>query len=269
MSSLQIVTWNVNSIAARLPLVLHWLESFAPDQRPGVICLQEIKCVDAKFPADDFTKIGYHSEIYGQPNYNGVTTLIRQDLAPTIAEVQKGFPGEADDAQRRMLAVTVAGVRVVNVYIPNGQAVGSDKYTYKLDWLDQLRRYLAENCDPSQPLALCGDYNIAPDPIDVHDPAAWEGKVLFSQPEREALQRIKDWGFEDSFRRLYPEQQVFSWWDYRMNSFKRNLGLRIDHVWVTQNLMERCQQVQIDRETRTWERPSDHAPVVATFSIGN
>lgn len=190
---------------------------------------------------------------------------MRDGLADSIEAVQRGFPDDAEDAQRRLLAATVGGVKVVNVYIPNGQAVGTEKYAFKLDWLSRLRTFLDTECDPAQPLALCGDYNVAPDPLDVHDPAAWEGKILFSLPERAAMQTVKDWGLSDTFRQLYPETQTFSWWDYRQASFRRNMGLRIDHVWVTQSLMERCREVVIDQEPRTWERPSDHTPVVASF----
>ncbi len=262
---LSIVSWNVNSIGARLEVVTRWLDSFGDDTRPDIVCLQELKCIEAKFPLEAFANRGYQALIYGQPTYNGVAILVRDHLTDSISAVQKGFPGETEEAHRRLIAATVAGVRVINVYVPNGQAVGSDKYSYKLGWLAQLRSFLDTECDPAQPLALCGDYNIAPDPLDVHDPAAWEGKVLFSLPERAALQNIKDWGFSDSFRQLYPEAVAYSWWDYRQAAFRRNMGLRIDHIWTTAPLMARCQEVTIDLEPRRWEKPSDHTPVIARF----
>ncbi len=260
---LSIASWNVNSIAARLPLALRWLE----EQQPSVVCLQEIKCVAEKFPTAAIAEAGYHSLVFGQPTYNGVAILVRNELAESISDVQKGFADDAEDAQRRLIAATIAGVRVVNVYIPNGQAVGTEKYAFKLNWLGKLQNYFTENCDPAQPLALCGDFNVAPENIDVHDPAVWEGKILFSQPEKAALQAVADWGLVDSFRQLYPDKVAFSWWDYRQASFRRNLGLRIDHIWVTPSLLERCTEVEINLAPREWERPSDHTPVVATFNI--
>lgn len=261
MPPTKIATWNVNSIAARLPLVLRWLESRQPD----VLCLQEIKCVEAKFPVSDFAALGYHSLIFGQPTYNGVATLVRYELADSIEELQPGFVGDAADAHRRLLAATIGGLRIVNVYIPNGQAVGADKYVYKLDWLDRLQAFLDSTCDPAQPLVLCGDFNVAPEAIDVYDPTVWEGKILFSQPEKAALNHIRAWGLTDCFRQLYPDTVAYSWWDYRQASFRRNLGLRIDHIWATTSLAQQCQKVEIDVEPRTWERPSDHTPVLATF----
>ncbi|HEX2916795.1 MAG TPA: exodeoxyribonuclease III [Chloroflexia bacterium] len=261
--TLTIASWNVNSIAARLPLALQWLNLAHPD----VVCLQEIKCVDEKFPAADFAAAGYESLIFGQPTYNGVAILYKSMLAGQVELIQKGLPDDPPDAQRRLLAARIAGTTVIDVYIPNGQAVGSEKYAFKLEWLDRLRKFLDSSFDPAQPLALCGDFNVAPDPVDVHDPALWEGKVLFSLPERAAMQTVKDWGLHDSFRELYPAVAEYSWWDYRQAAFRRNLGLRIDHIWTTGSLFERCRQVVIDKEPRTWERPSDHTPVIATFDI--
>jgi len=258
---LTIATWNVNSIAARLPLVENWVRS----QQPDVLCLQEIKCIDEKFPAASFEQLGYESVIFGQPTYNGVATLVKKELASSIEGVQRGYIGDAEDAQRRLLSLKVGGVQVINVYIPNGQAVGTDKYNFKLEWFGKLRNFFDSQCDPLQPLALCGDYNVAPDPLDVYDAAAFEGKVLYSLPERVALQRVKDWGLVDSFRQLYPDSVTYSWWDYRQAAFRRNMGLRIDHIYITPSLAQRCTEVVIDQEPRTRERPSDHAPVVATF----
>jgi exodeoxyribonuclease-3 len=263
----KIATWNVNSIAARLPLATRWLETYSPEQRPDIICLQEIKCVDEKFPAAEFEALGYQSLVYGQPAYNGLATLVKTNMAAGISEIQKGLPGDEEGAPRRLLSATINGLRVVNVYIPNGQAVGAEKYYYKLDWLARLRAYFDSLGDPAQPVVLLGDFNVAPDPVDVHDPAAWNGRILFSLPERKALQDVKDWGLEDTFRNLYPEVQAFSWWDYRQAGFRRNLGLRIDHIWVSKPLMQVCREVIIDKEPRGWERPSDHTPVIAAFEL--
>lgn len=256
-----VATWNVNSVGARLPLVTQWLEN----RRPDVLCLQEIKCTSEKFPAQEFEKIGYRSVVFGQPTYNGVAILYRQDLEAT--EPQLGFPGEIDDptAARRLVAATIGNVRVIDVYIPNGQALGSDKYTYKKNWLTQLRGYLDHEYSPDELVLLCGDFNVAPDSIDVHDPASWEASVLFSPDIRQAMQQVKDWGFEDSFRLLNSQTIAYSWWDYRQASFRRNLGLRIDHIWLSKALMAFCRDVSIDIEPRRWERPSDHTPVVAVF----
>ncbi len=259
---LTIATWNVNSIAARLPVVLRWLESSQPD----VVCLQEIKCVAEKFPTEAIIAAGYASVVHGQPTYNGVATLVRRELAGGIGEPQRGFPGEAAGAASRFLAVTVDGIKIINVYIPNGQAVGSEKYVYKLGWIQDLRNYFDKFCAIQEPLALCGDFNVAPDPIDVYDPAVWEGQVLFSIPERQAIGHVKEWGLTDTFRQLNPDTQEFSWWDYRQAGYRRNLGVRIDHIWTTDPLTQTCRAVTIDREPRGWERPSDHTPVVASFA---
>ena len=261
MALTSLVTWNVNSIAARLPIVLQWLETNQPD----VVCLQEIKCIEAKFPTEAFRAAGYTSLIHGMPTYHGVATLVKDSLASTIGEVKRGLPGEDETAQKRVLAAKIDGVWIVNVYIPNGQAVGADKYVYKLDWLGRLHDYFQTEFDPTQPVALCGDFNVAPEPIDVYDPAVWEGKILYSEPEKTALKKVQDWGFVDSFRQFHPTDVAYSWWDYRQASFRRNLGLRIDHIWITPSLAQKCKEVTIDTEPRTWERPSDHTPVVALF----
>jgi len=254
---MKIATWNVNSITARLPLALKWLES----ARPDVLCLQETKCTDDKFPADTFAALGYKSEAFGQRTYNGVAILSRHP----IAEAQRGFPDDDESAHARLLAATIKGVRVVNVYIPNGQFVGSDKYRFKLEWMGRLRSLLDEQHKQSEPLLLCGDFNVAPEERDVHDPALWQGRILFSRRERAALEHIRDWGFTDAFRQHTEEGGHFSWWDYRQGSFRRNAGLRIDHIWVSKPLAARSVATWIDTEPRTWERPSDHTPVVAEF----
>ena len=255
---MKIATWNVNSVIARLPLVLQWLDSAQPD----VLCLQELKCTEDKFPALDFAAAGYQFVVYGQPAYNGVAILARHELA----DVQRGFPQDDATAQSRMIAATVKGVRVVNVYVPNGSAVGSEKYKYKLQWLQQLRRWFDQSCDRSARVLLCGDFNVAPEDRDVHDPKAWEGGILVSRTERKALQLVKDWGLVDAFRQHNDLPGQFSWWDYRGGGFPRNHGLRIDHIWVTATLAEVCAGVTIDKEPRAWEKPSDHTPVVAKFT---
>jgi exodeoxyribonuclease-3 len=179
--------------------------------------------------------------------------------------VQRGFPDDEEGAQARLIAATVEGVRVVNVYVPNGQFVGSDKYRFKLEWMQHLRRHFDEHYETNEHVLLCGDFNVAPEERDVHDPAAWEGHVLFSKRERAALEKIRAWGFEDAFRLHTEEDGHYSWWDYRQGSFRRNDGLRIDHIWVSEPLAKRCTESWIDKEPRTWERPSDHTPVVGNF----
>lgn len=264
---LKVATWNVNSIAARLPIALKWLSDLDPDQRPDVIGLQEIKCIEEKFPAGEFEKIGYKSVAFGQPAYNGLATLVKEELAGSLEVIQKNFPGDAEDAQRRLLAVKVAGVTIINVYVPNGQAVGHEKYIFKLNWFEKLKTYLDNAYDPGEPLVLMGDFNVAPEDIDVWDTAVWRGKILFSEPEHQALQVIESWGLSDTYRKLYPDKQEFSWWDYRMKGFSRNLGLRIDLILATDPLLKVCRAVTIDKEPRAWERPSDHTPVIASFEL--
>jgi exodeoxyribonuclease-3 len=254
---MKLATWNVNSVSARLPLVLKWLEA----ARPDVLCLQETKTVDDKFPAAAFTELGYESVTYGQRTYNGVAIL---SLTPAL-NVQRGFPDDDETAHARLLAATIEGVRVVNVYIPNGAFVGSDKFFFKLDWMRRLRAFFDESYKKREKVLLCGDFNVAPEERDVHDPKQWQGKILFSRRERAALAEIKDWGFEDVFRLHTEEGGHFSWWDYRAGSFRRNAGLRIDHIWTSEKLAAICTASWIDKEPRTWERPSDHTPVVAEF----
>ncbi len=254
---MKLATWNVNSVLARLPAVLRWLG----EARPDVLCLQEVKCTAERFPAEAFAELGYRSEVFGQPTYNGVAIL---SLAP-CSDVQRGFPGDGPDAPARLLAASVGGVRVVNVYVPNGQAVGTDKYALKLAWLGRLREYFDEHCWADDEVLLCGDFNVAPEDRDVYDPELWRGKVLFSAPEREALEGVRGWGFADAFRLHVEEGGHYSWWDYRAGSFRRNAGLRIDHVWVSEPLAARCRRSWIDKTPRGWERPSDHTPVLAEF----
>ena len=254
---MKIATWNVNSILARLPLVQRWLAEASPD----VLCLQELKCTDERFPASAFAELGYESVSFGQPTYNGVAILSRT----AGKDVQRGFPNDGPDAHARLIAATVAGVRIVNVYIPNGQEVGSDKYQFKLEWLARLREFFDAHYQTSEQVLVCGDFNVATEDRDVHDPKRWAGKVLFSEPERAALARVKEWGFVDAFRLRNDEEKQYSWWDYRLMAFRRNWGLRIDHIWVTEPLAARARAAMIAKETRAWERPSDHAPVIVEF----
>jgi|SRR5918912_133364 exodeoxyribonuclease-3 len=254
---MKVATWNVNSVTARLPLVTRWLE----EVRPDVLCLQETKCTDDKFPVSAFAELGYQSATFGQRTYNGVAILSRA----ACTEVQRGFHETDEDAHARLLAATLQGVRIVNVYIPNGAFVGSDKYRFKLEWMKRLRAFFDEHYKRSAPVLLCGDFNVAPEERDVHDPELWQGRVLFSKRERVALSKIKEWGFEDAFRLHTQDGGHFSWWDYRAGSFRRNAGLRIDHIWVSEPLAARSTRTWIDKEPRTWERPSDHTPVVAIF----
>ncbi len=253
----KVATWNVNSVVARLPLVVKWLE----DERPDVLCLQEIKCTAERFPREAFAGLGYESAVFGQPTYNGVAIISRE----TCANVQRGFPDDEDHSTARLLAATVSGVRVVNVYVPNGQAVGTEKYQFKLDWLRRLREFFDDHCWDDENVLLCGDFNVAPEDRDVHDPKWWEGRILFSEPEKNALEGVKEWGFVDAYRLHVAAGGNFSWWDYRAAGFRRNAGLRIDHIWVSEPLADRCTAALIDKEPRGWERPSDHTPVVAEF----
>lgn len=254
---MKIATWNVNSIRVRLPQVLEWLKQ----ENPDVLCLQETKITDADFPAAALRDAGYHSVYAGQKTYNGVATLSR---AP-VADVVSSLPGAAGD-QKRLLAATVGGVRVVNVYVPNGEEVGSEKYSYKLSWLKALEKFISKELKSHARLALLGDYNIAPEERDVHDPQRWEGRVLFSDQERAAFQRLVRVGLTDVFRKFDQPEKSFSWWDYRAGAFPRNHGLRIDHVLCSAPLAAECRGCRIDIEPRRHERPSDHAPVLAGFS---
>ncbi|MFZ5556278.1 MAG: exodeoxyribonuclease III [Pseudomonadota bacterium] len=255
---MKLVTWNVNSLKVRLPQLLDWLAAHAPD----VVCLQETKLEDANFPADALRAAGYEAAFSGQKTYNGVAILSRAPASGVAA----GIPGFADE-QKRVISATVGGVRVVCVYVPNGQSVGSDKYEYKLRWLEALRGWLAEELKTHERLTVLGDYNIAPDDADVHDPERWAGQVLFSEPERAAFRQITAAGLRDAFR-LFPQpEKSFTWWDYRMNAFKRGMGLRIDHILLSEPLAKACSACTIDIEPRRGERPSDHAPVVAELKL--
>ena len=255
---MKLATWNVNSVVARLPLVLQWLAR----TRPDVVCLQELKCTEERFPAAAFAELGYRAEVFGQPTYNGVAILSRS----AATDVVRGFPEDDAAAPARLLAATVEGVRIVNVYVPNGAFVGSDQYAFKLEWMKHLREFFDDHYWTDDDVLLCGDFNVAPEDRDVHDPEMWRGKILFSSKERAALEHIREWGFTDAYRLHTKEGGNFSWWDYRAGSFKRNAGLRIDHVWISEPLAERCRAAWIDKEPRGWERPSDHTPVVVEFT---
>jgi len=253
---MKIATWNVNSLRVRLPQVLDWLERESPD----VLALQETKTEDGKFPLAELEAVGYRAIFSGQKTYNGVAVLSR---APS-EDVVTDLPG-LNDHQRRILALTVDGWRIVDLYVPNGSEVGSDKYAYKLDWLARVHDWLRSELTRYPRLVVLGDFNIAPEDRDVHDPDVWREKILCSTPERQAFQNWLSLGLEDAFRRFEQPDRSFSWWDYRMNGFRRNLGLRIDHILVSQALAQRCRACRIDVEPRRLERPSDHAPVVAEF----
>jgi exodeoxyribonuclease-3 len=253
-----IATWNVNSLRVRLPHLRDWLAANPVD----VLALQETKLADPDFPREELASLGLQVAYSGQRTYNGVALLARQALEDVVAGIP-GFP----DEQKRVLAATVGGVRVIDVYVPNGQSVGSDKYEYKLRWLDALRDYVAAELARHSRSVVLGDYNIAPEDRDVHDPKAWEGSVHVSEPERAALRRLLGCGLEDCFRRFEQPEKSFSWWDYRMMAFRRNAGLRIDLILASAALAQNCAACHIDKAPRRLERPSDHAPVVARFDI--
>jgi exodeoxyribonuclease-3 len=253
---MKLATWNVNSLKVRLPHLLDWLARAKPD----VVCLQELKLEDAKFPRGEIDSAGYQAVVLGQKTYNGVAILSRSALADVVTEI----PGFGDE-QKRVIAATVSGLRVVCVYCPNGQAVGSDKYDYKLRWFAALKDYLGRELQRHADLAVAGDFNVAPEDRDVHDPKAWEGQVHVSAPERAAWRALLELGLEDTFRLFAQPASVYSWWDYRMASFRRNAGLRIDHILASAALARRCTGCAIDKAPRRLERPSDHAPVIAEF----
>jgi len=251
---MRLATWNVNSLKVRLPHLLDWLASATPD----VVCLQELKLEDAKFPLAEIVAAGYRAVFSGQKTYNGVALLSRGEPK----DVQAGIPG-FEDPQRRVIAATVDDVRVVCLYAPNGQALDSDKFVYKLSWYAALRDWLADEITRHPQLAVLGDLNIAPEDRDVHDPKAWEGQVHASPPERAALRALTDLGLSDAFRLFEQPEKSFSWWDYRMMGFRRNAGLRIDLILLSAALAARCSACTIDKAPRKLERPSDHTPVVA------
>ncbi len=255
---MKIASWNVNSMNVRLPHVLEWLAANNPD----VLVLQELKQVTEAFPADALSDVGYASIANGQKTYNGVAVISRNQAADPVTE----FPGY-DDPQRRVLAATVDGIRVVDLYIPNGQSVGTEKYEYKLGWLAALRDFLRDELSKHEKLVVLGDFNIAPADEDVYDAEKWGDAILCSPLERKALRELLDLGLTDVFRKFDQPEKIFSWWDYRAAGFRRNAGLRIDLILASDAMTKRCTASYVDKEPRAWDRPSDHAPVIAEFDF--
>ena len=274
--SIRIAAWNVNSLKVRLPHVLQWLQDHERAKRPiDALCLQELKLTDDKYPHQELEEAGYISIAAGQKTYNGVAIIVRKAaLAPiatdhdtTFLKPIRNIPANADE-QQRILAATVCfkgmhPIRLVSAYFPNGQSPDSDKFAYKLGWLKALENWLKEELTQNSRLALLGDFNIAPSDVDVHDPSKWIGQNLVSPDERKAFQQLLELGLTDSFRMFEQAPKSFSWWDYRMMGFRRNAGMRIDHILLSDDLKEKCNSSIIDKEPRTWEQPSDHAPVIA------
>jgi len=259
---MKVATWNVNSVRARRERLLRWLTANQPD----VLCLQEIKVTEAEFPSMELKALGYHAAVFGQKTYNGVAILSRQEPL----EVERGFGDGVDDPQARLIAARIPDVsgrdaRVVSVYVPNGREIGSDRWHYKLEWMRRLRAWLDRRASPADPLVVCGDFNVAPEARDVHDPKAWEPTVLFHPEARAALRQVCAWGLSDTLRLRHQEAGLYSWWDYRMLGFPKNHGLRIDLVLASEPLARRCVAASIDRQERKGQQPSDHVPVVAEF----
>ena len=255
---MKLATWNVNSLKVRLPQVLDWLQA----QQPDALCLQETKLIDENFPQNEIAEVGYQSVYIGQKTYNGVAILSKQKGHAVLAAIP-GF----EDEQKRVIAATFGELRIINVYVPNGETVGSEKYDYKLRWLSALAQWLCDELKTYPKLAILGDFNIAPDDRDVYDSKLWEDKVLCSQPERDAFNKLLKLGLSDSFRLFDQPEKIYSWWDYRMMAFRRNRGLRIDHILLSKELADICTACRIDKAVRKLERPSDHAPVVVELSI--
>ena len=255
---LKFATWNVNSLKVRLPQVLAWCDIAKPD----ILALQETKLTDDRFPVDELHDVGYQSVFSGQKTYNGVAILSREPALDIVTDIDG-----LDDPQRRILAATVGDVRVIDLYVVNGSEVGSEKFAYKMHWLEQVTEWIAIEMQRFEKVIVMGDFNIAPDDRDVHDPAVWKEKILCSTPEREALQQMLDLGLSDTFRQFEQAEKIWSWWDYRMNAFRRNMGLRIDLVLATKALAKVCSASYIDKEPRRQDRPSDHAPAIAEFYL--
>jgi exodeoxyribonuclease-3 len=276
--SVRIAAWNVNSLKVRLPQVLRWLQDQEKKQQPiDALCLQELKLTDDKYPHKELEDAGYLSLAAGQKTYNGVAIIVRKAaLAPIASDMATSFLKPIrnilnfEDEQQRILAATIpfAGtqpMRLVSAYFPNGQSPDSDKFVYKLSWLKALQTWLSEELQQNSRLALLGDFNIAPTDADVHDPSKWIGQNLVSPEERQAFQELVELGLTDSFRMFEQPPKTFSWWDYRMMGFRRNAGMRIDHILLSESLKDKCTASVVDKEPRTWEQPSDHAPVIATI----
>ncbi|WP_206951860.1 exodeoxyribonuclease III [Trinickia acidisoli] len=258
---MKIATWNVNSLKVRQQHVIDWLAQSHVD----VLCLQELKLTNEKFPHAELAGKGYRSWCAGQKTYNGVAILVRDGIEVDDTEIVRNIPG-FDDEQQRMIALTVGGARIISAYFPNGQAPGTDKFAYKLRWLDALTQWLKDEMHRHPKLALLGDYNIAPEDRDVHDPKAWEGQNLVSPEERAAFVKLVELGLTDAFRQFEQPEKTFTWWDYRMLAFRRNAGLRIDHILLSAALAEACTMCEVDRTPRKWDQPSDHAPVIAQLA---
>jgi exodeoxyribonuclease-3 len=255
---MDVATWNVNSLRAHQDHFALWVA----ERQPDVICLQETKVTDDLFPHEAVEQAGYpHRAVHGQKTYNGVAILSKLPLEDVVCGFTLGEP----DPQARLIRATVGGVRVINCYAPNGEPIGTEKFFYKLDWYARLLNELRAAHDPEADTLLCGDLNIAPDDADVYDPFETAGSVLCTGPEREALRALFSWGLVDAYRKKNPFHTEFSWWNYQGSAFRNNHGFRIDHVLLSKPLMRRCKAVRIDRLTRTWDKPSDHAPVVATL----
>ena len=254
---MKIATWNVNSIRSRVERVAAWTER----ERPDVLCFQEIKTTDDGFPFDVFADLGYEMEVFGQKTYNGVAILSRLPMT----QVVRNLPDDEPEAPRRLIAATIDKVRIVNVYVPNGQSPESEKFVYKMDWLARLRAFLDETAKPGGSLVLLGDFNIAPEERDVRYPDLWRGHIHFHPKEHAALARITSWGLHDLLRKHHEEGGLYSWWDYRQLAFQKNNGLRIDLILGTKKMLNRCTGVEIHRDERKGESPSDHVPVVAEF----
>lgn len=258
---MRIVSWNVNSIRVRI----NHLADFLRDQQPEVVCLQELKVPDEVFPFEVIRGLGYEVVTFGQKTYNGVAILSRLPMTEVLTGLPYAPEGDDEALQRRLISARVGGIRVINVYVPNGQAVGSDKFRFKLSWYTRLKRFLSESFSPDEPLVLLGDFNVAPDERDVWDAAELEGEICFSPDERAALRDLQAWGLTDSFRLHHQEAGAFTWWDYRQAAFRRNRGMRIDHILITEPLVARCRKVWVEIDLRKLEQASDHAPIVAEF----
>jgi exodeoxyribonuclease-3 len=256
---MRIATWNVNSLNARLPRVEEWIDYAQPD----VLCMQETKVADTAFPAMALSALGYESAPHGDGRWNGVAIVSRVGLD----DVEVGFGTEVDEQGDRLVAATCGGVRVHCVYVPNGRVVGGEHYEAKLAWLEQLRSYLERSCKPTDPVAVCGDFNVAPDDRDIYDRAALEGSTHITEPERQALRTIEDWGLVDAFRLFYPDGGLFSWWDYRAGNFHKHLGMRIDLVLLSHALADQATYALVDRNARKGKQPSDHAPVFVDVTV--
>lgn len=255
---MKIATWNVNSIRSRIDHVLRWCETIQPD----ILCLQETKVTDERFPIKKLSSIGYpHTALLGERGYNGVAIISKLPLT----DIQKNLPDEKKPAQSRLVAATIGGLRVVNVYAPHGTKQATVRYDFKLRYFERLRKYFDKNFDRDDDVILIGDLNVAPHELDVWKVSVWRDKLHFTKPERDVLQNVKKWGFVDLFRQINGDVKEFTWWDQYFNAFERDRGLRIDQIWASPPLAERCTDCWIDKDPRGWDHPSDHAPVVAEF----